>query len=76
MQRLVHLSIWLRNAKAGTFKYFEKQHVTIFFLIGFASKRLPPAAISYTITEVEPLGLPVNISQLKDLLAKVDFDLQ
>ena len=34
-------------------------------LIGYTSKRLPPAAQNYLITELELLGLHVNISQFK-----------
>ena len=42
-------------------------------LIGYASKSLPPAALSYSMTELELLASCVNISQFKHLLAKVDF---
>ena len=43
-------------------------------LIGYASKRLLPAAVNYSITELELLGLCVNISKFKQQLAKGDFD--
>ena len=43
-------------------------------IIGCVSKRLPPATANYSITELELLGLCVNISQFKHLLAKVDFN--
>ena len=43
-------------------------------IIGYARKRLPPAAVNYSITEVELLGLCVNISQFKYQLAKVNID--
>ena len=42
-------------------------------LIGYASKRLPPAPANYSITELELLGPYVNISQFKHLLPKVGF---
>ena len=45
-------------------------------LIGNASKRIPPAAMNYLITEIELLGLCVNINQFKHLLAKVDLIVQ
>ena len=35
---------------------------------------LPPAAVNYLITELESLGLCVNINQFKHLLTKIDFD--
>ena len=40
---------------------------------GDASKRLPPAAVMYSTTDLELLGLCVNISQSKHLLAKLDL---
>ena len=43
-------------------------------LIGYTSKGLPPAAVYYSIIELELLGLCVNISRFKYLFAKVDFD--
>ena len=43
-------------------------------LIGYASKRLLPAAVNYSIIEIELLSLNVNINQFKHILAKVDFD--
>ena len=43
-------------------------------LSGYASKRLPSAAVNYSITELGVLGLCVNISQFKHLLVKVNFD--
>ena len=42
-------------------------------LIRYSSRRLQPAAMIYFITKLELLGLCVNISQFKQLLAKVDF---
>ena len=36
-------------------------------LIGYANKKLLPAAVNYTITELEHLGLCVNIIQFKYL---------
>ena len=43
-------------------------------LIAYVSKRLPEAAINYSITELEMCGLAINIASFKHLLRKVDFD--
>ena len=43
-------------------------------LIAYASKRLPEAAKSYSITELELCGLAINIASFSHLLKKVDFD--
>ena len=43
-------------------------------LIAYASKRLPEAARSYSITELEPCGLAINIASFSHLLRRVDFD--
>ena len=43
-------------------------------LIAYASKRLPEAAKSYSITELELCGLAVNIANFSHLLKRVDFD--
>ena len=43
-------------------------------LIAYASKRLPEAARSYSITELEICGLAINIANFSHLLRKVDFD--
>ena len=43
-------------------------------LIAYASKRLPEAARSYSITELELSGLAINIASLLHLLKRVDFD--
>ena len=43
-------------------------------LIVYASKRLPEAAKSYSITELELCGLAINIASFAHLLKKVDFD--
>ena len=43
-------------------------------LIAYASKRLPEAAKTYSITELELCGLAINITSLAHLLKKVDFD--
>ena len=43
-------------------------------LIAYASKRLPEAAINYTITELEMCGLAINIKSFAHLPKKVDFD--
>ena len=43
-------------------------------LIGYASKRLSPEAVNYSVIELELLGLCVNINQFKHLFTGVDFD--
>ena len=43
-------------------------------LIAYASKRLPKAARSYSITELEMCGLATNIASFTHLLKRVDFD--
>ena len=43
-------------------------------LITYASKRLPEAAINYSITELELCGLAVNIASFAHLLNRVDCD--
>ena len=43
-------------------------------LIAYASKRLPEAAKSYSITELEVCGLAINIVSFSHLLKRVDFD--
>ena len=43
-------------------------------LIAYASKRLPEAAKSYSITELELFGLAINIASFSHLLKRVDFD--
>ena len=43
-------------------------------LIAYASKRLPEAARSYLITELELCGLVINIASFSHLLKRVDFD--
>ena len=43
-------------------------------LIAYASKRLPEAARSYSITEIELCGLAINIAGFSHLLKRVDFD--
>ena len=43
-------------------------------LIVYASKRLPEAAKSYSITELELCGLAINIASFAHLLKRVDFD--
>ena len=43
-------------------------------LIAYASKRLPEAAKSYSITELELCGLATNIASFSHLLKSVDFD--
>ena len=43
-------------------------------LIVYASKRLPEAAKSYSITELDLCGLAINIASFSHLLKRVDFD--
>ena len=43
-------------------------------LIAYAIKRLPEAAKSYSITELELCGLAINIASFSHLLKRVDFD--
>ena len=43
-------------------------------LIAYASKRLPEAAKSYSITELELCGLAINIVSFSHWLTRVDFD--
>ena len=43
-------------------------------LIVYASKRLPEAVRSYSITELELCGLAINIASYSYLLKRVDFD--
>ena len=43
-------------------------------LITYASKGLPEAAKSYSITELELCGLTINIASFAHLLKRVDFD--
>ena len=43
-------------------------------LMVYASKRMPEAAKSYSITELEMCGLAINIARFAHLLKHVDFD--
>ena len=43
-------------------------------LIAYASKRLPEAAKSYSVMELELRGLAINIASFSHLLKRVDFD--
>ena len=43
-------------------------------MIAYASKRLPEAAKSYSITDLELCGLAINIASFAHLLKRVDFD--
>ena len=43
-------------------------------LIAYMSKRLPEAAKSYSITELELCGFVINITSFSHLLKAVDFD--
>ena len=43
-------------------------------LIAYASKRLPEAGRSYSITELELCSLVINIASFSHLLKGIDFD--
>ena len=43
-------------------------------LIACTNKRLPEAMKSYSITELEPYGLAINIASFSHVLKRVDFD--
>ena len=43
-------------------------------LIAYASKRLPEAARSYSIMELELCGLAINIASFSHLLKRADFN--
>ena len=43
-------------------------------LIAYASKNLPEAVRSYSITELELCGLAINIASFSHLLKRVDID--
>ena len=43
-------------------------------LIAYMSKRLPEVLRNYSITELEPCGLAINIASFSHLLKRVDFD--
>ena len=43
-------------------------------LIAYSSKRLPEAARSYSITELELCSLAVNTASFSHLMKRVDFD--
>ena len=43
-------------------------------LTAYASKRLPEAARSYSITELEICGLAINVASFSHLVIRVDFD--
>ena len=43
-------------------------------LVAYMSKRLPEAAKSYSITELELSGLAINLAHFSHLLKRADFD--
>ena len=43
-------------------------------LIGYASKSLPAPALNYSVTELEMIGMAVNIHLWRHLLHRVEFD--
>ena len=53
---------------------YQVQNVKKPRLIAYASKRMPEAARSYSITELEMCGLAINIESFAHLLKRVDFD--
>ena len=42
-------------------------------LVGYNSKKLPPSAIRYNISELELCGIAVNIHSLKCVLRNTEF---
>ena len=52
---------------------FQIQNITS-KSIGYANKKVPTAAVNYLIKDLELFCLCINISPLKHLLVKVDFD--
>ena len=84
--RLIKLLILHMPNKTGTFHLYSdtRKFVTGSALyqiqggrpklIAYASKRLPGAAKSYSITELELCGLAINIAGFAHLLKRVDFD--
>ena len=49
-------------------------HFTKYRMIAYASKRLPEATKSYSITELELCSLAINVASFSHLLKRVDFD--
>ena len=43
-------------------------------LLGYAGKSLPDACSNYSVTELEMIGLAINIHLWKPLLLRVEFD--
>ena len=43
-------------------------------LVGYTSKSLPEACMTYSVTELEMTGLALNIHLWKDFLLRVEFD--
>ena len=43
-------------------------------VIAYVSKRLPEAAKSYSMRDLEQCGLAINIASFSHLLKRVDFD--
>ena len=44
-------------------------------LIAYANKRLPEAEKNYSIMDIEPCGLAINIASFSHLSKSVDFDM-
>ena len=67
-----HLYLEMSKFATGSTLYQIQNRMPI--LIAYASKRLPEAVRSYSITELELCGLAVNIASFSHLLKRVDFD--
>ena len=67
-----HLYSDISKFVAGSFLY--QIQIGKLKLIAYASKRLPEATRSYSITELEICCLAINIASFSYLLKRVDFD--
>ena len=85
-KRLVHAPVLHIPNREGRFHFYSDtskfaagsalyqiQHGKL-KLIAYASKRLPEAVRSYSITELELYSLAINIASFSHLLKRVDFD--
>ena len=52
---------------------FYQEQIGRLKLVGYNSKKLPPAAIRYCISELELCGLAFKIHSLKHTLRNTDF---
>ena len=56
-------------AGAALYQFQDKR----FFLVGYNSKRLPPAVKHYSVTELELIGLVTNIYSFRQILTNIWF---